>query len=309
MRSEYIQGKMDRKILDGLIFKYLLDNCERYKMFNGNRDRWADFVGWLYPRLSRAVDLYRDSGTTFDTYINAIIQWSSKEYKRKEAEHVATEYVFWKSRAEEMEARCNDPEYGGEDGINKSLSDDHEVLDLSFLTAHYSCRQILILFLKSYYFASDELINKIAETTGIDKKELYDYVEKLHHMRAGREQKLHTQKEMVFSQYYRCLSFQKRLSQALPGTARYDKLQNYLDRAQMRFKSMKRRLGRIRADATNRQISEVLNIPKGTVDSALFSIKGKLEKSTGALAEKKNERYHAICSATAMVSMQAISQT
>jgi DNA-binding CsgD family transcriptional regulator len=38
---------------------------------------------------------------------------------------------------------------------------------------------------------------------------------------------------------------------------------------------MKKRLAGLRLDASNRQVAEILRIPKGTVDSALYSIKKK----------------------------------
>jgi hypothetical protein len=102
---------MERKMLEGLIFQYLLNNFDWHRLFNGEKEKWVDFLGWFYPRLSRAVDCYKERQANFDTYISTIVQWSSKEYKIREAEHKATEYVFWKARAEEMQVCCHEPDY------------------------------------------------------------------------------------------------------------------------------------------------------------------------------------------------------
>jgi hypothetical protein len=114
LRSEYVSGRMERKTFEGLVFQYLLNNFERYRLFKGEKEKWGDYVSWLYPRLSRAIDYYKERGANFDTYISTIIQWSSKEYKIREAEHRATEYACWKARAEEMQTCSPEPDYSWE---------------------------------------------------------------------------------------------------------------------------------------------------------------------------------------------------
>ena len=305
MRSEFDSGKFDRKILEGLIFQYLLDNFERYRLFNGNRERWIEFVSWLYPRLSRAVDYYRETGTSFDTYISSIIQWSSKEYKAREAEHRTIEYACWKERAQEMHVGSPEPGYYDEPAIKKKLE---------FPLTNISERQILILFLKSYYFVSREFLEKVAKYINMEPEELQRMVDKLHDLRARKEERIFILQERIFSQYYRCLTFQKRLSMTMPETARHEKLKLYIDRAQKRYITMKDRYSRLRTEASNKQISEILNIPKGTVDSALHAVREKwnITKKFDAvrvpLAENKNEVYHEPCSVTGTASMQAIPQ-
>ena len=59
-------------------------------------------------------------------------------------------------------------------------------------------------------------------------------------------------------------------------------LKNRFERARKRYYSMKKRLGGIRAGATNKMIAEIMGIPKGTVDSGIYFLKTRL-----ATAEKK----------------------
>jgi hypothetical protein len=40
-----------------------------------------DFLGWVYPRVVRAVERYRDRGFLFSTYLNAVLKLSAREYK------------------------------------------------------------------------------------------------------------------------------------------------------------------------------------------------------------------------------------
>jgi len=311
LRDEYACGKMDRKILEGLLFQYLLDNYERYRLFNGNRDKWVDFIGWLYPRLSRAIDLYRETGSTFDTYISSIVKWSSKEYKIREADHATTELACWKARAEEMELRSPEPGYPGTDD-NEPWT--HDGTGIIFPLRNMTQKQILLLLLKSYYFITPEFLKKASETIGMDEKEIQSMIDKIHELRTKKEERIHMCQERIYSQYYRCLAFQKRLSTALPGTAKYEKLKNYTDRARRKYVTMKQRLGKMHIDATNQQIALVLNVPKGTVDSMLHGIREKWIYTVKQpvmkipVAPESREGYYGICSATGTVSMQEMPQ-
>jgi hypothetical protein len=305
LRSEYLSGRMERKTLEGLIFQYLLNNFDWHRLFNGEKERWVDFLGWFYPRLSRAVDCYKERQANFDTYISTIVQWSSKEYKIREAEHKATEYVFWKARAEELQACCHEPEYpeeisldipventglrflSREEALGKKPSPEETAIKTCIAQAKISPKQILFLVLKSYYFMTDDYLNRIAEIARIEKKELQNLIDKLHEMRSKREAHIRDLQERIYSQYYRCLAFEKRLSSTYEGTAKHVKLTHCLDNARKRFQSMKERLSLVRVDATNQQIATLLNIPKGTVDSALHNIREKWKSANvrGNLAE------------------------
>jgi RNA polymerase sigma factor (sigma-70 family) len=267
LQQQYHLGRLNKKELEGLIFQYLMDNFEYYHVFDGNQERWIDFLSWLYPRLSRAVDSYREKGSSFDAYINTIVQGSSREYRVREADHYATEYACWRARAEEMALRDPEPEYG--DTAAGTLLPPGE----------FSDRQILILFLKSYYFISDDFLDRVAKFLHMDKEELRALVEKLRILRDKREKMITTLKENIHSQYYRCLTFQKKLLSISPESAYYKKLQYRFERAHVRFLTMQKRLAGIRLDASNRQIAKVLNIPKGTVDSILHTIREKAKLS------------------------------
>jgi hypothetical protein len=268
--SEYIKGNINRKTLEGMIFQYLLDNFERYRLFKGDREKWIDFVSWLYPRLRRAINCYRERGATFDTYISTVVQWSCKEYQVKEAEHYATEFACWKARAEELVVSSTETEYeAAPENKPKVLL---PVVDIK-------PRHILILLLKSYYFVADEHLKQVSLVTGIHKGKLQGMIDELHQIRASQEEKLHALRLRFHSQYYRCLAFAKRLTSTYEGSAKHEKLKHSLERSHKRYWAIKRRLDKTRMDATNEQVANLLSIPRGTVDSALHSIRVKLKQS------------------------------
>ena len=252
------------------MFKYLLDNFERYRVVEGNKSRWNEFLSWLYPRLARAIDLYRDIGSSFDAYITSLVHSAAKEYRCREADHRITEYACWQARAEEMsvcESECEYLESCEDISIPSGIKPKH----------------VLLLLLKSYYLVSDEFVSRVAGAIGMKTEAIMKMIYELKKLRCEREIEILNLRDRLYCQHYRCLAYQKRMSAAQPGTDYYKKMEDRCERARKRFYTMKKRLGKMRVDASNRMIADVIGIPKGTVDSGLFAIKNYLASTAGQL--------------------------
>lgn len=268
LHQRYLQGELTKKEFEEYIFKYLLNNHERLNPFKRNEECFMDFLSLLYPRISRAVDNYKDKGASFEAYLTSIIHWSQKDYKIRESNHFITEYSCWKARAEEISSENPEPEYIGTE-IDPGL---HEVLE------NYTRRQILILFLKSYYFVSEDLLRRVANILEMRQEELWALVEQLRTQRMKHERAVSELKARVHSQYYRCLTIQNRIAAALPESALYEKLKTHYEKATLRLQNMKTRLAGFKVDASNRQIAEILKLSKGTIDSTLHVIHEKAKR-------------------------------
>ena len=259
----HVTGNLSKKDFEGRIFRYLLGNFDRYRLFEGNRDRWNEFLSWLYPRFARAIDLYRDLGSSFDAYISGLVRGASREYRNREADHRMTEYICWQAKAEEMRVCESEIEYSG--GRN----------DIS-IPEGINPRQILLLLLKSYHFVTDEYVKRVTGAIGMESDLVINMIVKLRERRSERETKVLDYRERIYCQHYRCLAYQERMNAAQPGTEYYVKMKGRFERARRRFLAMKNRLKGMRLDASNQMIAEVLGIPKGTVDSGLFKIKNQM---------------------------------
>ena len=262
----YIEGELSKKDLEGRIYGHLLNNFDKYRFFKGNREKWDEFLSWLYPRISRAIDIYKDLGSSLDAYIGALIKGASKEYRHREATHYLTEYVCWKARAEEMVLHEHEAKYPEKRN------------DISF-SLSIKPRQVLFLLLKSYFFATDDMVEQVAGITNMETKEIRKMIEELRSKRSGQDAEILELREHLQCQYYRCLAYQKRMKNAFHGTEYYEKLEGRFERAWKRFYSMKKRLDGMRKGASNRMIAEVMGIPKGTVDSGLSSLKNYLHNT------------------------------
>ena len=264
--EQYIQGLLEKKAFEGLIFQYCLDNGGRFCPSNWNREEYTDYLCWLYPRISRSIDHYREVGSSFDTYIRCLVRWSVREYRSREADHHVTENACWNARTMDMMVCSNESEYAEGTEIQpvfKPVSNP---------------RQVLVLLLKSYYFVSDDFLTRIAPAIGVKKEKLLQLIDELRKKRLDRDEEIRTLRERIHSQFYRCISMTKRAAAAPAGSAFQEKMQQRQVRAENRLEAMRERLKNIRFEATNRQVAEVLGIPKGTVDSNLHALKMKSRK-------------------------------
>jgi hypothetical protein len=66
MLKDYNAGRVDRKELEGKIFMYIRTHPRRFFPPQWKDDNCSDFLSWLYPRLSRAIDRYEERGASFD---------------------------------------------------------------------------------------------------------------------------------------------------------------------------------------------------------------------------------------------------
>ena len=136
-------------------------------------------------------------------------------------------------------------------------------------------QHILILLLKSYAFLSDDVLERIVPSLDVSIEKLHLMLDSIRGMRAKTDEELRNLKERIYSQHYKCIGIEKKLALAQERGAYYTQLEGRLKRGKARLAAMKKRLLTIRPDASNRQIAEVLGIPKGTVDSNLYAIKRK----------------------------------
>ena len=256
--DDYLHGRIDRKKMEGKLFIYIRANPRRFSISHFNCDTRDDFISWLYPRLSRAIDHYTSRGACFDAYITSMVRLSAKEYWMRKKEHRIIEKTWWNAKAQEMELMEEEPEYLDSEPPPKKVSNP---------------RQVLMLLLKSYYYLSDDHLDRLAPALGLEKEELCSMVDKLRIVRLQREEVINGLKERIHGQFYRCLAFEKRLQAAAPFSAHWYKMKRSLEIARKRLVSMRKRLGAMRIEASNKQVAGIMGVKKGTIDSNLFIVK------------------------------------
>jgi len=269
--SQYADGVISRKEFEGMIYKTIIRDQRRYSLNRWKQEESDDFASWLYPRIHSAIDSYHDKGSSFEAYMNSIIRLSAKEYRRDTADDSITEYAAWAARVSDQYARQEEPDYTEErNRIPESAKQQTTTAGAEKIKNH---RQLLILILKCYYYVSDDFLDRIAPMAGLSKEKLKEMTDKLRIARARREEELRNMRECVYSQFYRCIVYEKKLSLLPENSIAASKMKLRLEKARRRLESMRKRLAKIRTDATNRQVAKVIGVSKGAVDASLHNLR------------------------------------
>jgi hypothetical protein len=262
--SLYKRGMLAKRELEEIVFQFVLKNPRRFYLKRLGKERSVDYLCWMYPKLSAAIDAYKDTGSSFEAYLASLLFWSAHEFFSSEMEHVITEKACWEARAGEIACE-EEPEYLTEkthpfrNKTGKKLK----------------VNEIMVLLLKSYFFVSEDFLERMAPAVGIKAENLMAMIEGLKKKRERHDEGVRALKIRIHSQYYRCIAFEKRLRVMDDDSPHYEKTKDILERGRKRLANMKKRLAGLRVDASNRQVAETLCIPKGTVDSILYTIKKK----------------------------------
>jgi biotin operon repressor len=289
LHHQYTGGSLGRKEFEGIIFKVILKNFQYFYFADWDKDEYVDYLCWLYPRLSNAIDNYREKGYSFSTHIIALVRYSVKEYRSRQADHYITEFAAWTIRATDMEVHNREPEYWVEPapepviippGLARRSAATSDRKAKAANTPPGKAlvnnpRQILLLLLKSYYFVSDDFLERIAPVIGVKVEKIREMIEKLRDWRTRRDKAIWVLQERIICQFYRCIVIEKRLRAVDEETVRREKLAKSLKGARERLASMRKRLSGIRVDATNQQVADLLGITKGAVASNLYALRNR----------------------------------
>jgi DNA-directed RNA polymerase specialized sigma24 family protein len=274
--SKFINGTIERDEFEGLIYKNLSGYKSKLVQGRWTRDEYDDFVSWVYPRIHSAIDLYKEIGSSFEAYMATIIRLAAKEYRIRMITNSVTEYAAWTVMLPDQYANEETAFY---------LQDSNEKTETSISPADgkrvKNPRQLLILLLKCYKFVSEDFLDKIASVIGIDRDKLTEMINKMRTIREERDNELFLMRERINSQFNRCIVYQNRLMFLPEHSTAAMKMKERIEKGRKRLENMRIRMAKIRADASNRQVAQVLGISKGSVDSGLYTLKNKYNRLAG----------------------------
>jgi hypothetical protein len=257
--TRYSLGLISRKDFESRIFQFILDNRQEFCPYSWDEEEFMDFLCASYPRFSRAIDNYRDTGASFDAYIASLVRWGIRETRTRQTDRRIVEYACWEAKSLDEAAVQEEEEVYSEPEPAFGEVDNP--------------RQVLVLLLKSYHYMSADFLERVSPALNIDKEKLRDLIDGLRELRLKREEDIRALQERIYTQFYHCMIFEKKLRSAAPDSGRYEKLWNRLNRTRRRLKSMRARLAKIKTAASNRQVAQVLESAKGTIDAHLFTLK------------------------------------
>jgi len=255
--ADYSAGLLEKKILEGEIFRAIKANVRH--LANWDRADNDEYLSWLYPRISQAIRTYRETGSSFETYIGSMVRMTAKEFRARKFRTYVSEYAAWMSALPDMYTYEDPPEY-----VCAERTAD---------TKTEKPRQLLILILKCCYYVSYDFLERAAPRLGISAEELNRMVNLLKELREKRERWNNSLQEKANYQFYRCIFYEKRLKTLSENSVNAQMLKDKLERSRERLARLRERLAKRLPDPSNSQIAKLLGVSKGTVDSVLYRLK------------------------------------
>jgi len=229
-----------------------------------NREDSDDYISSLYPRISRAIDAYQETGSSFESYIGSIVRLTAREYRSRQMRDYCEETAAWIAHIPEMYVCDNEIGY-----------DEQAMAKMDGSVKLTTPRQLLILILKCSNHVSEELLEKIAPKLGLEPDDLNEMVEHLKQQYEKRAEDILALREKINNQFYRCILYEKKLQTLMPDSLHAQQLRRKLKTGRIRLEKTRKFLARSRLDPSNSQIAQLLGISKGTVDSVLYNLRAQ----------------------------------
>ena len=254
-----------------------------------SEDDCGDFYLFFYPRLLRTLSRFQDRGKPFEWYFNSVLHWHYKVYcSRKRQDQTrwaaARNVLFWEL-----------PEAGSAVSTDAFCPDRREriiPIDRFGSSREETCRRrILFLALKNARHLDDSAIGWISELTQIEEEQLVAMIERLRgnlYKRELRLHKLYGRQNRIFT---KIILFQWDLLWEVDPEIKAD-LALSLCELRTKLRSLQRKIRRVRLHPSNREIADLLQIPKGTIDTSLYWLRRQLQENK---PREKPEQAPGLC--------------
>jgi hypothetical protein len=244
-----------------------------------DEDAAGDFFCSFFPKIPGLMDRYVYSGSAFEAYLYVHVIWSIKGFARKlKTRSYEETLITYKSFWEVHEQSPEEEFFSREEISDKLRSSFHIDEEGTFLDAKWKQRFIFLILRESEYL-DNSLVESIVAATGVNRKWLMNCVVSLRNRiekRRRRLENLRTRRNYWFSQYY---MLQLRIADTFEDKKKEELLQR-LAFTRRRFLRARERVVEMHAHPTNRDIAEVLNIPKGSIDSGIHQVLKKYRTDT-----------------------------
>jgi len=263
--ENYKNGLLEKRDFENALFKIIYRDFP--KMPGLDRSDRDDFLSWLYPKISRAVDNYRDLGSTFRTYIKVSIRMAAKDFIRNKIRERNAEEAAMLSQVSEMPVcelefpECNSP---SGPPPKEEIPDDVK-----------NVRQSLILILKCCRYVSDDFVERTEVKLGMCRGELGAMILTLRNSRRQREDNVQVLRELSAKYLYRRIYYENMLKTVRDRPAAAERMERKLRNCRRNLEKTREKISKLNLEPSNALIAELLGISKCTVDVTLHNMRKK----------------------------------
>lgn len=266
---QYQEGKIERSTLERSVFSLLCAYPARFRLAHMSQEDRLDLVSELFPYIRRAIEQYKDVGSSFSAYLYSWIQWGVKGYHRTEKKGKTMEELYWKLTCE-TDPMVAEPVALEEETVDPPQGDAPVI---GFQGKRLNKQHVLFLVLKCYRYISDDFARRIAQRLGMEEEALFSLIEKVKKLREHHDIWIDTLTERKQRYTLRILLLKRELAHPDLSEHKRKIIEERLAKLEQRLKAVTRRCQSLRTSASNNEVAQVLGIPKGTVDSGCYLLK------------------------------------
>lgn len=242
-----------------------------------SEDECSDFFCVFFGRIPGMIERFEYTGTSFDTFFYTAVRWQMKSFKRKQNKAAAYERAvsappFWSVR-ETPEPYL--PENKGQ--IPQPLRREFDLDETGVIRDRASCIRVLCITLRNCEFISEALVCQVSSLCGCTALWLSAC---LIHLRERMEKRraafnrLQLQRNGIFLKI--CL-LHDQLNTDLDRLWS-SRLMKQIEIEKHNLRMITDRINTYPLHPTHQEISQVLGLPKGTVDSGLYCLKNVMQR-------------------------------
>lgn len=272
--ARYKDGLIDWHTFASICYTYIIEFLGRVLRMP-QKERF-EIAAEFYPRFCNLVDRYEEQGSSFETYVKVSVRFYCRSCVERRNNQESQELLV--SDIEEIP-------YGDDDTTGAIQFEDTPIIDIALRDAAVLTntrtkdtvrRQLLISFCKNFPVLSDAEVHRIAHVLKIPQPLIDGLTAYVHDRRSRYQERRCTYRRKRDYHFYHMQSLQLKTAHHLPTKKREQLIQRAAYHRD-RWIFYRERLSRQNIRLSNRDVSELLGVPKGSVDSAMVNLGRRLE--------------------------------
>ncbi|MBN1647793.1 MAG: hypothetical protein JW874_07160 [Spirochaetales bacterium] len=245
-------------------------------------EQCSDFYTFFYPLIERIVNRFSYRNSAFEAYLNTYLRYNLKRFiirqkKQEKYFDIIDHHLLWHRPYSEFDyVSENELEIDSKAGTILGINKNGVIMSESFR------KRYLYLVLKNTGRINSEMKEKSCQMLDMEPEQLDTMMDRLNHGIEKRLKRFNMLSERRNLYVSRIFEYQKRLLNEDCPTEK-NRLRNQLMILKKRLGRTNNEISRVQTSPTYREISEILDVPKGSVDSGIYYLRNRLE----GLSEKK----------------------
>lgn len=236
-------------------------------------DQKGDFLCFFYSEMENLIERFHFIGKPFEAYLHTILKWRIKTFlvrdsKKRDVLHILKDRHF----LEPLHTIDRGIHADDEIEISSAALQVFHGVNTDPIPANSDKNRLLFLFLKEYTVSNPDYLPYISKITGYSEEWIIERAEILRTYVRKRMKRFKILTEKRNRTFFQLYLMEKKLHEAYTDSEKKlysDKIKILTRRLQM----VNKEISKISLHPTHREISSVMRIPKGTIDSGLYYLK------------------------------------